>query len=199
MGTVLVSVNHRLGSFFPLFQLLWVLKCSLVREAHTGKQKVRSRWLKIHREMSQDAALEHSWSPTLDVLLPFSSEILQFNTWCCIWNLSSTGKKKKKSAIFNDFQRLRQWQFLCPGDVRLVSEVGAYPTLAESDVPPPLPHRAETTATHAAQSLLIAVSLHLSHRDMTGKCMRVCVCARAEDVVISKSGPVFFRHIELSQ
>lgn len=49
-------------------------------------------------------------------------------------------------------------------------QAGAYPTLAESDVPPSLPHRAETAAAHAAQNLLISISLHLSDmRDMREK------------------------------
>lgn len=43
-------------------------------------------------------------------------------------------------------------------------ESGSYPTLAESDVPPPLPHRAEAAAAHAAQNLLVSISLHLSQR-----------------------------------
>lgn len=50
------------------------------------------------------------------------------------------------------------------------SRSGAYPALAESDVPPSLPHGAETAAAHAAQNLLISVSLHLSDmRDMREK------------------------------
>lgn len=44
------------------------------------------------------------------------------------------------------------------------SEVSAYPTLAESDVPPSLPHRAETATTHAAQHLLVAIAFHLTAR-----------------------------------
>lgn len=44
------------------------------------------------------------------------------------------------------------------------SGVSTYPTLAESDVPPSLPHGAEAAAAHAAQDLLVAVSLHLRGR-----------------------------------
>lgn len=47
------------------------------------------------------------------------------------------------------------------------SEVVAYPTFAESDVPPSLPHRAETAATHAAQHLLVSISLHLRNEKNT--------------------------------
>lgn len=49
------------------------------------------------------------------------------------------------------------------------SGVSAYPALAESDVPPSLPHRAETTAAHATENLLVPVSLHLETRDMREK------------------------------
>lgn len=54
-------------------------------------------------------------------------------------------------------------------DVTGVGWASAYPALAESDVPPSLPHRAETATTHAAQNLLISFTLHLRHRDMRDK------------------------------
>lgn len=61
-------------------------------------------------------------------------------------------------------------------------EGSTYPTLAQSDVPPPLPHRAETTAAHAAQNLLISISLHLRDRDM-----------RQRTLLSPKAGQFFFR------
>lgn len=46
------------------------------------------------------------------------------------------------------------------------SEVSAYPALAESDIPPSLPHRAEAAATHAAQDLLVSIPFHLGGEEM---------------------------------
>lgn len=57
-------------------------------------------------------------------------------------------------------ERKSQWS-------QVGSEVSAYPTLAESDVPPSLPHRAETAATHAAQNFLVPISLHLREIEET--------------------------------
>lgn len=58
---------------------------------------------------------------------------------------------------------------------RVQAESGPYPALAESDVPPSLPHRAEAAAAHATQNLLVAVSLHLS--DTRKERERRSVCA----------------------
>lgn len=91
---------------------------------------------------------------------------------------------------------LQMWQ---RWPLRRGRRASAYPTLAESDVPPSLPHRAETATTHAAQNLLISLSLHLRHRDMRDKMQGSgweCVCAGCcctESVVIWKSRVVYFR------
>lgn len=66
--------------------------------------------------------------------------------------------------------------FSSPSCLPVRPESGPYPALAESDVPPSLPHRAEAAAAHAAQNLLVAVSLHLS--DTRKGRERRSVCAR---------------------
>lgn len=93
---------------------------------------------------------------------------------------------------------LQMWQ---SWPLRKGRQASAYPTLAESDVPPSLPHRAETATTHAAQNLLISLSLHLRHRDMRDKMQgsgwggllhRGCR-------YLKEQGGLLQRHIELSQ
>lgn len=69
------------------------------------------------------------------------------------------------------------------------SKVSAYPTLAESDVPPSLPHRAETTAAHAAQNFLVPISLHLREiEEMQGGRGHV-----KQDAVIQKGSTFYLR------
>lgn len=97
---------------------------------------------------------------------------------------------------------LQMWQ---RWPLRRGRQASAYPTLAESDVPPSLPHRAETATTHAAQNLLISLSLHLRHRDMRDKMQGSgweCVCAGCCCTVcryLKEQGGLLQRHIELSQ
>lgn len=83
-------------------------------------------------------------------------------------------------------------------------QVSAYPTLAESDVPPSLPHRAETATTHAAQNLLISLSLHLRHRDMRDKMQGLgwgwgVGLLHRGGCYLKEQGGLLQRHIELSQ
>lgn len=75
---------------------------------------------------------------------------------CCVTTALSGGEPALSKE--NQGSKVREG---CGG-----SEVSAYPALAESDIPPSLPHRAEAAATHAAQDLLVSIPFHLGGEEM---------------------------------